>query len=515
MNANIADGASQPRYWSYTFDGFDRLTGSSSAAGTFQYAYDAADNMTMNTGLCAGAGQLVYPDFNGALPGQGGGVGTRPHAPTSICGTPVTYDANGNTLTYDPDGAGPGQVRSFSYDAENRPVSITSQGSNSTFQYGPDGERSRKTNGSATSWYLGGDHELLVDPANPSGLWSTNIHGDVKRVGAFTSFQSHDGLGSIRVSFAPVGQAVANQSHDYAPFGLPITALGLTVPQGKGYIDERYDPETGLQYLHARYYDPKLGRFLSPDTWDPTMPGVDINRYAYAGNDPVNASDPNGNHWIAGGGTTIHTDSGGTLHNHPGNGNGTLNSYGDGEDFGKNRKSLTSTQVQGFLGQGNIDFRAGAYDVPKSLATCFSKDTCTGDPVSNKRIAGLSPKIQDSVIRAINNYLRDTFVQLRVADGFRTTAQQNQIAKKGSATTNAPGRKSYHTYGLAVDVYLPPYGKTAPPNDVSVATYFINEGFEWGGFWTNPYDPSHFQNRLGYHWSQLMNIVPPNTVLPK
>ena len=170
-------------------------------------------------------------------------------------------------------------------------------GTTSTFQYGPDGERSRKvtsSGGSATSWYLGGDHELTVDPANRAGLWSANIHGDVKRVGALTSFQSHDGLGSIRVSFAPVGQAVANQSHDYAPFGMPITALGLTVPQGKGYIDERFDPETGLQYLHARYYDPKLGRFLSPDTWDPTLPGVDINRYAYAGNDPINGSDPGG-----------------------------------------------------------------------------------------------------------------------------------------------------------------------------------------------------------------------------
>jgi RHS repeat-associated protein len=53
-------------------------------------------------------------------------------------------------------------------------------------------------------------------------------------------------------------------------------------------------PETDLQYLHARYYDPNLGRFLSPDTWDPTLPGVDINRYAYGMNDPVNMSDPGG-----------------------------------------------------------------------------------------------------------------------------------------------------------------------------------------------------------------------------
>jgi hypothetical protein len=35
-------------------------------------------------------------------------------------------------------------------------------------------------------------------------------------------------------------------------------------------------------------------KFLSPDTWDPMLPGVDINRYAYAGNDPINKSDPNG-----------------------------------------------------------------------------------------------------------------------------------------------------------------------------------------------------------------------------
>ena len=35
-------------------------------------------------------------------------------------------------------------------------------------------------------------------------------------------------------------------------------------------------------------------RFISPDDWDPTKPGVGINRYAYSENDPVNKSDPNG-----------------------------------------------------------------------------------------------------------------------------------------------------------------------------------------------------------------------------
>jgi len=35
-------------------------------------------------------------------------------------------------------------------------------------------------------------------------------------------------------------------------------------------------------------------RFISPDDWDPTVPGVGTNRYAYSENDPVNKSDPNG-----------------------------------------------------------------------------------------------------------------------------------------------------------------------------------------------------------------------------
>ncbi len=47
-------------------------------------------------------------------------------------------------------------------------------------------------------------------------------------------------------------------------------------------------------YLNARYYDPVLARFVTPDDWDPLLLGVGTNRYAYAGNDPVNKSDPNG-----------------------------------------------------------------------------------------------------------------------------------------------------------------------------------------------------------------------------
>jgi RHS repeat-associated protein len=80
----------------------------------------------------------------------------------------------------------------------------------------------------------------------------------------------------------------------YAAFGEPKPTSSLP----KGYIGERPDVETGMLYLNARYYDPALGRFISPDDWDPTLPGVGTNRYAYAQNDPVNKADANGHNWL-------------------------------------------------------------------------------------------------------------------------------------------------------------------------------------------------------------------------
>ena len=126
------------------------------------------------------------------------------------------------------------------------------------------------------------------------------ITSEVRRVGSATGFLLKDGLGSVRYESQTGGTSAWR---DYGPYGMPSNDNGLTAANGRGYINERFDPETGLQYLHARYYDPHLGRFLSPDTWDPTIPGVDINRYAYARNDPVNMRDPGGHDTLADGKT--------------------------------------------------------------------------------------------------------------------------------------------------------------------------------------------------------------------
>jgi hypothetical protein len=46
--------------------------------------------------------------------------------------------------------------------------------------------------------------------------------------------------------------------------------------------------------LTVQFSNAANARFISPDDWDPTLPGVGTNRYAYSGNDPVNKSDPSG-----------------------------------------------------------------------------------------------------------------------------------------------------------------------------------------------------------------------------
>ncbi len=109
-----------------------------------------------------------------------------------------------------------------------------------------------------------------------------------------------DHLGSVRsVSDAYAG---LKKSTAYAPYGKPTTSG--SDPEPKSFIGERFDGETGLLYLNARYYDPVLARFISPDSLDPILPGVGTNRYAYSLNDPVNKRDPSGKSVDANGGMT-------------------------------------------------------------------------------------------------------------------------------------------------------------------------------------------------------------------
>ncbi len=59
------------------------------------------------------------------------------------------------------------------------------------------------------------------------------------------------------------------------------------------YAGYRYDEETGIYYLNARYYDPKIARFLTEDTYrgNPNDP-LSLNLYTYCANEPMMYWDP-------------------------------------------------------------------------------------------------------------------------------------------------------------------------------------------------------------------------------
>jgi RHS repeat-associated protein len=79
-------------------------------------------------------------------------------------------------------------------------------------------------------------------------------------------------------------------SADSEPFGKADVYINAYANNFR-FMGQYYDEESGLHYNYHRYYDPKLGRYLTPD---PIGLAGGINLFAYAGNDPVNATDPFG-----------------------------------------------------------------------------------------------------------------------------------------------------------------------------------------------------------------------------
>ena len=99
-------------------------------------------------------------------------------------------------------------------------------------------------------------------------------------------------MGIFRGNLGPPGKL-----RPQGPGAQTETVFGTAaLPEAKGFIGARYDADAGLEYLNARYYDPRLGMFIQPDWWEVTEAGVGTNRYAYSFDDPVNAKDAAG-HW--------------------------------------------------------------------------------------------------------------------------------------------------------------------------------------------------------------------------
>ncbi|MBI4597338.1 MAG: VCBS repeat-containing protein [Candidatus Omnitrophica bacterium] len=148
--------------------------------------------------------------------------------------------------------------------------------------------------GKTTKYVFAGSQRLaaITQPASAGGPGSPEP-------GALSAlrFYHTDHLGSSNVITDSAGALV--QLEEYTPYGSSHRHEGTAnVPQK--FTGQRFDASTGLYYYHARYYDPELGRFISPDAFiqNPFDP-QSLNRYSYVRNNPLRYTDPSGNFlWI-------------------------------------------------------------------------------------------------------------------------------------------------------------------------------------------------------------------------
>ena len=74
----------------------------------------------------------------------------------------------------------------------------------------------------------------------------------------------------------------------YEPFGQAHIHPSSNVVNNHRFPGQYYDEETGLHYNYHRYYDPRAGRYITPD---PIGQAGGINLYNYADNNSINSTD--------------------------------------------------------------------------------------------------------------------------------------------------------------------------------------------------------------------------------
>jgi RHS repeat-associated protein len=352
MHTGFADHT-MARTWTYNAD--QRLASVSNAAsGGFQatkhdMAYDAVGNVTQRTtnlgsnnfrecftydvyqrltrvvttgvtdpNSCAGggpatpAGSLPYEqDFTHGIDGNlltrddgtgtvsytypaGGTSSVRPHAPTQVGTSTNTYtwDANGDLDTRTVGGV----ATDFTFDREHNLASTTNPTGTSTFVYDASGQRLYTKTPQGSTLYLDGQ-EVNATPGGSPTVTATRTYtfgGMLVATRSTTGGVDYlvtDHQGSVEAKI-DAGGSVVSTLRAYKPYGQSRTTD--TFATQRGWIGQVQDTGNNLSYLNARYYDPNIARFISPDPIYNQAQPKSINPYTYAWGNPITGSDPSG-----------------------------------------------------------------------------------------------------------------------------------------------------------------------------------------------------------------------------
>jgi len=120
------------------------------------------------------------------------------------------------------------------------------------------------------------------------------------RINSTLYYVLKDHLGSASVVTDASGNVLGEQR--YYPFGETRLTTG-TIYTDRLFTGQREMAGLGIYHFNARFYSPKLGRFLSPDT---IVPGYanpqNLNRMSYVTNNPLRYTDPTGHMRVEEGG---------------------------------------------------------------------------------------------------------------------------------------------------------------------------------------------------------------------
>ncbi len=293
------------RVTTYTYDNASRLTLVERPNGTTRHlVYTADDRLERITEKRADGSVLWFQGFTQI--DADGRITQRFLSPAPQAVTvPVdsmSFDAdnrvdmfNGGTVTHDDDGnmtTGPdanGTSASYGYDARNR--LITHGGSN--YRYNADGLRVEITGPEAATFAVDPNAALTRTLSRTKGGVTTYyVYGlDLlyEETGGVTTTYHSDHLGSTVALTAQDGNTVTDRV-EYAPYGAITLRTGSTDTPFLWHGALGVMRETnGLYYMRARFYNPRLMRFLNAD---PIGFGGGLNHYAFCGNNPISFTDP-------------------------------------------------------------------------------------------------------------------------------------------------------------------------------------------------------------------------------
>jgi RHS repeat-associated protein len=193
----------------------------------------------------------------------------------------------------------------LAYDEENRIETVTlpvqadiTTEQTWTFEYDGNGTRIRQGNPDGSQLLLlngGRYHVKIAADTTESTTRYYSIAGQrpaMRNNDGSINYLLGDHLGSVSTVVDASGQIVSQSR--YLPFGNVLWEDGDS-PTDYTYTGQRSLSDIGLMDYNARFYDPMLGRFTSPDSIIPD-PGsvIGYNRYAYVNNNPMIYTDPSG-----------------------------------------------------------------------------------------------------------------------------------------------------------------------------------------------------------------------------